>query len=236
MKWIIYFFAIILIVSCSNGVKDTKLSDFKGEKGKLEKIMKKLDKEEKGLLSKSLMRFGLLHSNDIKNGEIPDSLNYTIGELIEQQQELEEEKRIAEEKAKQEQKLKEKKKSELKTKMKKIFSVDVTDKYIHEQDYQDYIAMEMKMENKSNRTIQGVKFKIEVTNMFGDDLGRFSFTHDEKISPKDSYSTTGLWDYNQFMDDDTRFKNTDFEKMTIITTPKKIIFEDGETLSLDEVL
>ena len=236
MRWIAYLFTIVVLISCSDGVKDTKLSDFKGKEGKLEQIMKKLDKEEKGLLSKSLLRFGLLHSNDIKNGQIPDSLNHTIGELIEQQRDIEEENRIAEEKAKQERKLKEKKKTQLKNKMKKLFTVDVTDKYIHEQDYDDYIAMDLTMKNKSDKTIKGVKFKIEVTNMFGDDLGNFSFTHEEELPPKKSYSTTGLWDYNQFMDDDTRFKNTDFEKMTIVTTPMKIIFEDGTKLSLDDVL
>ena len=40
-------------------------------------------------------------------------------------------------------------------------------------------------------------------------------------------------DYNQFMSDDKKLKDTELNKLKVVWEPEQLIFSDGEKISLD---
>lgn len=229
MKFLITLLTIVIIVGCSKDIKDYKISEMNDEIR--ERVKKELTDEEQELLKGGAVVFALSMGGD--STKIAQS-NKTIGNLIEDQRKLKN--KLQKEKEEKEAKARQDSidRANLISEMNDHAMIKVLDKGYIKQGYEDYISLEYQVENKSDKTINGVKFIIEMTNMFDEDLGRYSISIDDPIKSKSNFKKTGYWDYNQFDKENKRLLNTDFDKITFNAYPYMIIFDDGKKLTLDE--
>lgn len=91
----------------------------------------------------------------------------------------------------------------------------------------DQIILETEFENKSNKDMRGIQGVIVFVDMFGDNIMSSSFEYTDGI-PKNSTKT---WDasieYNEFIDEHKKLRNTDLEDLEYELEIDKIIYKDG---------
>lgn len=100
--------------------------------------------------------------------------------------------------------------------------------------YMDSITVRFEFENKSDRAISGFKGTAEFADMFGDKIKSVKLSYDKPIAPKQKVSWHGSLDYNQFISADSKFRDTDNDKLTFNFVPETVIFADGSKLEVLE--
>ncbi len=220
----------VFIIGCSNP-KDEVLPPNLNEadmKVLAEKV-KSLNEEDKVLLTQYLMRSEMSKAF----GGTGASTGTTVGEAIENQKQWAVEQK-AEEQAKNERAAKLKAEKDAKTaEFEKAVSVTVFDKNLVKGDWQSFITLDVDIKNNSTKKIAGLKGVIRFFDKFGDLIVSFHFGDDTlNIPAGDSLKSTFTWDYNQFMDEHSKFINTSLEGMTYKFEPEQILFEDGTKLDM----
>jgi hypothetical protein len=228
MRFFLVVLAACFLVACSN-VKDLKFTK-ENQEQVMEKVRKSKDLtgEEVGLLMAALIRTRL------SGGGIEGK---TVGQLIQEQRNVaaegeakeKEAKRLAEEAAKKE--------AEVAAELSKHILVAPFQKSFHKADYhnseyEDKISIAFVFENKSNKDIKAFKGETIFKDAFGEPIKKINLTYDEGIKAGEKKNWYGELKYNQFMADETKFRNTELENMKFEWKPKAIIFVDGSKLGL----
>jgi len=110
-----------------------------------------------------------------------------------------------------------------------IIEVRLKSKRYSEQDYQDYILLNIDFTasglDKPARAIKGV---LNLNDLFGETKMRLRWTIDEPINPNQRVSVHGSgFEYNQFVDEHQWARMTSAQNMTASFTVTDILYEDG---------
>ena len=137
----------------------------------------------------------------------------------------EEEKRLAEE---------EKQKREaLELKISESVTFACTKKGYVEVNYSDYITYTFTFKNKTDKNISGVKGLVTFYDMFDEEIKGLRLSYDGGVKAGQTINYNAQTDYNQFIDEDVKLKNTKLEKMKVVWQPEQLIFSDGDKISLE---
>lgn len=109
----------------------------------------------------------------------------------------------------------------------------VTEKGFTESDYQKYITFTCTFKNKTERDILGVKGLVIFYDIFDDEIKRLNLSFDEGIKANQTVNYFAGTDYNQFVSEDKKLKNTELDKLKVIWEPQQLIFSDGEKIVLE---
>lgn len=104
---------------------------------------------------------------------------------------------------------------------------EITDKSFVEGNFQDSNNFTFQFTNNSNKDIEGIKGVITLQDLFGDQIKRVNLSYDEGVVIGESKLYRASLDYNQFMDDDIKLRNTDLAKMKYEWEVTTIIYSDG---------
>lgn len=113
-----------------------------------------------------------------------------------------------------------------------IVTVTPVSKGFSEGDFQSYITFQMVAKNNGDKVVSGFKGHVKATDMFGDLIARLEIKEDESIGPGSERVFRTAYDYNRFMDRDTKLRFTDYQKMKFVWEPEIIVFADGAQLTV----
>lgn len=104
--------------------------------------------------------------------------------------------------------------------------------------YEDHITLQVQFHNKSKKKISEVKGALIFTNHFGDRIYRAGVDESgfdgSALAPGAIYTATYGINYNQFMDNEQKFRNTDLSGMDVQWMPLGIHFVDGTTMTAED--
>lgn len=127
----------------------------------------------------------------------------------------------------------ERRRKEIYLKISESITFALTKKGYSEYNYQDYITYTFTFENKSNKDILGVKGSVTFYDIFDEKIKSLSLSYDNGIESGKTVNYRAQTDYNQFMSDDKKLKDTELNKLKVVWEPEQLIFSDGEKISLD---
>ena len=234
----------MLLAACS-GPKDTPLPR---ELDKIESIkpaMEKLTPEERELATGYIMR----HTIGAKLGGlfggkegpgIPEGL--TLGKAIEEQRTFKAD--AALEEAKQQAlkvKLQAEREAALKP-MREAITVTLVSKKIATTRGYSGMVMDENLEvifgykNNSDKDISGVKGRISVKDLFGDEISAFQISNDSTIKAGQSITWTGSRSvrFSMGSNKDRKLAELPDDKFKIVWEPQAIVFVDGTKLAVPE--
>ena len=122
----------------------------------------------------------------------------------------------------------EKKKGEiLPNKLKEKIDAELVDKGFIASDYDDYITINLRFENKTDKDINGIHGEIIFYDIFDNEIYQSGISYDDGIVKGDSAVWKGQIKYNQFRDDHKKLRNTELENLKYEWLPDTIIYQDG---------
>ena len=127
----------------------------------------------------------------------------------------------------------ERRRKEICLKISESITFALTKKGYSEYNYQDYITYTFTFENKSNKDILGVKGSVTFYDIFDEKIKSLSLSYDNGIESGKIVNYRAQTDYNQFISDDKKLKDTELNKLKVVWEPEQLIFSDGEKISLD---
>jgi hypothetical protein len=118
-----------------------------------------------------------------------------------------------------------------KTETKKV-TLEITKKGFNEADYmfgsyQDQITMSLKFTNTTDKEIRGVEGVLTFYDIFDNKISATKVSYDKGISANSSKVWESGTDYNQFMDEDVKLKNTELKDLKYKWEVSTIIYADG---------
>lgn len=233
-----------LFGACGTDVRDQPLTMAAIEEHQ-EQVKEELTDEEKQLLMAYVARhtmgdaFAAAFSGEDPGENAKDILaenldgSVTIGKAInkqrtwreEQEARRAEEQRRAEEAAAQ-------REAELE-RLRGLVSVNVVEKGFREIDYSDYITLEVVIANNSEQDVEGVKGRLVFNDIFGDEIMSVGIKEDQPVAAAEQRVERYTLDYNQFMDDHKKLRNTDLDRMEVDWEPMTILFSDGTRVDVE---
>ena len=102
----------------------------------------------------------------------------------------------------------------------------------HKQIFDDHFLLSFAFKNKSTTTLSGFKGVVTFSDMFDETIKEIEVSLDQSIPAGEIFSGTLTVDYNQFNDEDKKFKSTNKDKMKVSWIPLVLIFEDGTKLEM----
>ena len=127
----------------------------------------------------------------------------------------------------------ERRRKEISLKISESITFALTKKGYSEYNYQDYITYTFTFENKSNKDILGIKGSVTFYDIFDEKIKSLSLSYDDGIKSKKTVNYRATTDYNQFMSEDKKLKDTELNKLKVVWEPEQLIFSDGEKISLN---
>ena len=127
----------------------------------------------------------------------------------------------------------ERRRKEISLKISESITFALTKKGYSEYNYQDYITYTFTFENKSNKDILGIKGSVTFYDIFDEKIKSLSLSYDNGIESGKIVNYRAQTDYNQFISDDKKLKDTELNKLKVVWEPEQLIFSDGEKISLD---
>ncbi|MEA9419810.1 hypothetical protein VCX22_20585 [Aeromonas caviae] len=203
---------------------------------KLEGAVKKLGEEDKRLLVAYSMRAGL---GQAFGGEgIPQGT--TIGSAIETQKAWEEAQRQAQaQQAALEAEVKQKQLESLKEMNSALTTSLMSLKYIpsdfQAQRIEDLFEIQIAFKNNTSEKMIGVRGTVVFKDVFGEIIKQINLSNDADIPAGQTVIYNGTFDYNQFMNEDTKLRNTDRSKLTFEWMPDTYLFDGGKKLTMPRV-
>ncbi len=118
-----------------------------------------------------------------------------------------------------------------KTENKKV-TLEITNKGFHEADYmsgdyQDQITMDLKFTNNTDKEIRGVEGVLTFYDIFDNKISATKVSYDKGIPANESKVWKSGTDYNQFMDEDVKLRNTELKDLKYKWEVSTIIYADG---------
>lgn len=93
--------------------------------------------------------------------------------------------------------------------------------------YQDQITMDLKFINKTEKNIKGVQGVVTFSDMFDNEIKAIKIAYDKGILAGQDKVWNSASDYNQFIDEDTKLKDTELKDLKYIWKVDTIVYEDG---------
>lgn len=109
----------------------------------------------------------------------------------------------------------------------KKVSMSVEKKGFATQSYQSANTFTFKFTNNTDKDIEGVQGTINFMDLFGNSIKQVKLTYDDGLKAGESKLYSATVDYNQFMDEDIKLKNTDLAKLKYEWDTDMIIYTDG---------
>jgi hypothetical protein len=109
----------------------------------------------------------------------------------------------------------------------KKVTFEITNKGFSDEDFQTSNTFTFKFTNTTGKDIEGIKGTIEFNDLFGDRIKGVSLSYDEGIKAGESKLYRASLDYNQFMDDDVKLRQTELVKLKYNWDLSTIIYTDG---------
>lgn len=104
---------------------------------------------------------------------------------------------------------------------------EITNKSFTGSDFLDYNTFTFNFTNNTDKDIEGIKGYVNLNDLFGDRIKRVSFSYDEGIKAGESKLYRASIDYNQFIDEDIKLKQTELAKLKYDWEITTIIYTDG---------
>ena len=96
--------------------------------------------------------------------------------------------------------------------------------------FSDYVTFRVAYENTSDRDIRAFRGRLRFTDLFGDEIMSSNITIQDPITSGDQGTWDGQVEYNQFITEHVRLRQTDLDDMRVEWLPAGVIFEDGTQL------
>lgn len=241
-RFALFTFALLMGAACADP-QDFKIptdsAQWKEDEG-FKTAIEKLPDDEKKLLTAYLMRAGMAEAF----GTTPPER--TIGEAIENQKSFQAEKESeqaaeAAEQAKQAALAKrmEEERQAAVAEARKALTVAVSSmrfipSNLRAGRYQESFSLSIALQNNTKKDMSGIKGAVVFADMFDDEIKRVTLSVDEGIAAGQAIQWSGSLDYNQFMADDVKLRNTDLAKMKISWEPEVYLFTDGSKMEIGE--
>jgi hypothetical protein len=236
--------SLALLVAC-NGAKNTIIPREMEKLDSIKPAMEKLTPEERELAAGYIMRHTMAASLGGIFGQkagpgIPEGM--TLGKAIEEQRKFKAE--LAIEEAKQQQlkaKLQAEREAAMKV-MRETTTVTLISKKISaERGYSgitldENINVTFGYKNNTEKEITGIKGRIVIKDLFGDDLSTFNISNDTTIKAGQSVTWTGSRSvkYSFGNNKDRKLAELSDDKFKVIWEPMMIVFKDGTKLTAPE--
>lgn len=231
IKTVAIIISMLILTACTDP-KSYQINSLTSEQK--QEVLNKLNDEEKGLYVSFIMRQAFIETFG-KEEDKQLLKTITVGQAIQKQkewivQQKEEEKAQAALKAKVEQE-----KKAFQENIKSIISLALVDKKNIDGEYgQKYVLIEMALENKGKKDIEGIKGVVKISDIFDEKIINSSFSYDEGIPAGSIAKYNPSIRINQFMSEHKMLWTTDFKKMKVTIEPEIIIFTDGTKLEIKE--
>jgi len=105
--------------------------------------------------------------------------------------------------------------------------LEITAKDFKQIDYRDYITMTFKFINNTDKDIKGVEGTITFYDIFDNKISETGLGYDEGIPANESSVWKSGMNYNEFMEENVKLKNTELENLKYKWEVKTIIYSDG---------
>lgn len=238
MRIWIGFILLPLFLACSNP-RNTKLPQDIASLESIKPSVDKLTEEEKTLLTGYIMRhtigsaFGAAFGK--KSDPIPQGM--TIGKAIDEQKAFiqAERNREIEEKAKKDRIAAARKAAS--DQLAQMLTIRLVRIKVESEDqfgFSKRINFYFEMENKSQKTIVGLKGDGVLKDRFGDVLASPSMKTEVNIAPGQIIKTSMGRSYNQFREEDKKLASADALNCSFIFTPSIVLFSDGTKIETPE--
>lgn len=232
----------ILLAACS-GPKDTLLPRDLDKMESIKPALEKLTPEERELAAGYIMRHtigaklgGLFGGKE--NPGIPEGM--TLGKAIEEQRKFRTDAALEETK---QQALKAKLQAEREPALKPMreaVTVTLVSKKITTERGYSGMVMDENLEvtfgykNNSAKDIAGVKGRVSVKDLFGDEISAFQISNDSTIKAGQTTTWTGSRSvrYSLGSNKDRKLAELDDDKYKVVWEPQVIVFADGTKLSV----
>ncbi len=232
------FWFLLLLIACEKNIKDMPLTQSNVDK--LENS-KELTGKEYQLLAAYILRTGI---NNIlekaMQGDTTISLldsTLTIREAIELQMEWEKNPSIISTEGgilSNDEKLKREK--DLGILDKSISVTPLAKRASQNNDFDENIDILIKITNKTERRVMGVKGILKFYDMFDDPICNFRIKYNKSLNPGQTEQETMSFEYNRFLSNHKKFRLTDFNKMNFKWETEKIIFADSSNTTKEETV
>lgn len=93
--------------------------------------------------------------------------------------------------------------------------------------FQKQITMDFKFTNNTGKAVKGVEGAVTYYDIFDHQIKSMNLTYDEGIPVGGSKVYHAGTDYNQFIDSDTKLKDTDLKSLKYKWVLKTIVYDDG---------
>jgi len=169
-----------------------------------------------------------------------DPANKTVGQIIADEQSFEHEQAVKEEAAKEAAARAEAAAAAERRQMQALASVQVTSKGYQPADvmngiYQDSISLGVQFHNLGRKKITEIKGALVFSNHFGDRIYRVNLDESNfdgsALGPGGLYSSTYTSHFNQFEEDQVKFRDTQLSSMNVQWVPLGISFADGSAMT-----
>lgn len=243
-KLLVAILCLVVLAACS-GPKDTPLPRELDKMETIKPAMEKLTPEERELAGSYILRHTIgSKMKGMFGGKegpgIPDGM--TLGKAIDEQRKFKAD--AALEEAKQ-QALKAKLQAEREAAMKPMreaITVTLVSKRIKPQNgyggmlLDENLVVTFGYKNNTDKDIAGVKGRISVKDLFGDEISAFLISNDTTIKAGQTASWTGSRSVKYAFGDnkDRKLAELEDDKYKVVWDPKMIVFKDGTKLTVQD--
>lgn len=105
--------------------------------------------------------------------------------------------------------------------------LEITSKSFMNGDFQDANTFTFKFINNTDKDIAGVKGYLVLNDLFGDQIKGVNLSYDEGILAGKTTLYRASIDYNQFIDEDIKLRQTELSKLKYTWEVNTIIYADG---------
>lgn len=229
MKKLILIITVLFLTGCNN-----PMSKVYNEEGFMLDMVEVRESEGEET-AKKITSYVLQQS--MKGAFNKDAENMLVGktyaELLKQSDDYDAEMKAKEEEEKRLAEKEEKRRKEISLKISESLTFALTKKGFAEYSYQEYITYTFTFKNKTNRNIAGVKGTVTFFDMFDEKIQSLSLSYDDGIKAGKTVNYKAQTDYNQFVSEDKKLKNTELSKIKVTWEPEQLIFSDGEKIILE---
>jgi len=98
--------------------------------------------------------------------------------------------------------------------------------------YSDYFTIKVGFKNNTDRDISGVRGVVVLKDIFSETIKRINLSNDNGIKANSTSTYSGTMDFNQFKDEDTKLRGTEFSKLKYEWEPDVYLFDDGSKMEM----
>jgi hypothetical protein len=100
--------------------------------------------------------------------------------------------------------------------------------------FNDVAVLSVALVNNGTQPVTGVKGRLVVRDVFGDEIIRLEYKHDDAIAPGARAVTERFYEINPYIGREVRLYQTDFDKLRISWEPQTLLLGDGTRLEVAE--